>query len=137
MNKVIEIGNLVRDPELAQTPSGTAVCKMTIAVNRNYTNASGEREADFFSVVAWRGLAENCAKYLSKGKKIAVCGQLQTRNYDDRDGNKRYVTEIIADDVEFLTPLSEDSAQPPQPAEPPQKKKLSDLKPIEDDGLSF
>ena len=99
MNKVIEIGNLVRDPELAQTPSGTAVCKMTIAVNRNYTNASGEREADFFSVVAWRGLAENCAKYLSKGKKIAVCGQLQTRNYDDRDGNKRYVTEIIADDV--------------------------------------
>lgn len=137
MNKVIEIGNLVRDPELAQTPSGTAVCKMTIAVNRNYTNASGEREADFFSVVAWRGLAENCAKYLSKGKKIAVCGQLQTRNYDDRDGNKRYVTEIIADDVEFLTPLSEDSAQPPQPAEPPQKKKLSDLKPVEDDGLPF
>lgn len=137
MNKVIEIGNLVRDPELAQTPSGTAVCKMTIAVNRNYTNASGEREADFFSVVAWRGLAENCAKYLSKGKKIAVCGQLQTRNYDDRDGNKRYVTEIIADDVEFLTPLSEDSAQPPQSAEPPQKKKLSDLKPVENDDLPF
>lgn len=134
MNKVIEIGNLVRDPELSQTQSGIAVCKMTIAVNRNYTNANGEREADFFPVVAWRGLADNCAKFLSKGKKIAVCGQLQTRSYDDQDGNRRYVTEIIADDVEFLTPLSEN---PPQQTEPPKKKKLSELKPVEDDGLPF
>lgn len=135
MNKVILIGNLTRDPEFAQTKSGTAVCKMSIAVNRNYTNANGEREADFFNIVAWRTLAENCSKYLNKGKKIAVFGQLQTRSYEDDDGNRRYVTEIVADDVEFLSPQSE--SQQPQPAEPPRKKTVSDLKPIDDDGLPF
>lgn len=134
MNKVIEIGNLTRDPELATTTSGTSVCKMSIAVNRNFTNADGEREADFFNVVAWRTLAENCAKFLSKGKKIAVCGRLQSRSYDDDKGNKRYVTEIVAEDVEFLTPLSESA---PTPTEPPKKKTFDDLKPIEDDGLPF
>jgi single-strand DNA-binding protein len=134
MNKVIEIGNLTRDPELATTTSGTSVCKMSIAVNRNFTNADGEREADFFNVVAWRTLAENCAKFLSKGKKIAVCGRLQSRSYDDDEGNRRYVTEIVAEDVEFLTPLSESA---PTPTEPPKKKTFDDLKPIEDDGLPF
>ena len=119
MNKVIEIGNLTRDPELATTTSGTSVCKMSIAVNRNFTNADGEREADFFNVVAWRTLAENCAKFLSKGKKIAVCGRLQSRSYDDDEGNRRYVTEIVAEDVEFLTPLSESA--PTRPNRPKRK----------------
>ena len=82
MNKVIEIGNLTRDPEYSTTPNGTAVCKMSIAVNRNFTNANGKRETDYFNVVAWRTLADNCAKYLEKGKKIAVVGSLQTRSYE-------------------------------------------------------
>lgn len=103
MNKVIEIGNLTRDPEYSTTPNGTAVCKMSIAVNRNFTNANGEREADYFNVVAWRTLADNCAKYLEKGKKIAVVGSLQTRSYES-NGERKYVTEIMADEIEFLTP---------------------------------
>lgn len=136
MNKCILIGNLTRDPELTETPSGIAVCKFSIAVNRNYTNANGEREADFINIVTWRGLAENCGKYLAKGKKVAVCGSLQTRSYEDRNGDKRYVTELVADEAEFITPLDKEAAEPKRPAQTP-KKKASDLKPIDDDGLPF
>ncbi|MDE6397781.1 MAG: single-stranded DNA-binding protein, partial [Clostridiales bacterium] len=93
MNKAIIVGNLTRDPDLAQTSSGISVCRFSVAVNRPYTNANGEREADFINIVVWRERAENCGKYLSKGSKVAVCGQIQTRSYDDKDGNKRYVTE--------------------------------------------
>lgn len=136
MNKVIEIGNLTRDPEYSTTPNGTSVCKMSIAVNRNFTNANGERETDYFNVVAWRSLADNCAKYLSKGKKIAVVGSLQTRSYEDRDGNKKYVTEIMADEIEFLTPIGENSQQ--QSQQPPQKRRsIADMQPIDDDSLPF
>ena len=106
MNKTFLIGNLTRDPELTQTPNGVSVCKISIAVNRNFTNANGERDTDFFNVVAWRALADNCGKYLSKGKKIAVCGNIQNRNYET-DNGKKFVTEIIADDIEFLSPVSE------------------------------
>ncbi len=106
MNKTFLIGNLTRDPELTQTPNGVSVCKISIAVNRNFTNANGERDTDFFNVVAWRALADNCGKYLSKGKKIAVCGNIQNRNYETENG-KKFVTEIIADDIEFLSPVSE------------------------------
>jgi single-strand DNA-binding protein len=136
MNKCILIGNLTRDPELTETPSGIAVCKFSIAVNRNYTNANGEREADFINIVTWRGLAENCGKYLAKGRKVAVCGSIQTRSYDDKDGNRRYATDVVADEVEFITPLDKESAEPKRPAQAP-KKKASDLKPIDDDGLPF
>ena len=102
MNKVILIGRLARDPEMRTTPSGVATTSFTIAVQRNYPNAQGDREADFISCVAWRKQAENIAKYCSKGSQVAVEGRIQTRNYDAQDGTKRYVTEVIADNVTFL-----------------------------------
>ena len=105
MNKILLIGNLTKDPELSQTNNGIAYCKMSIAVNRDFTNANGERQADFFNIMTWRGLAENCKKYLSKGKKIAVSGRVETRTYE-QDGVKKYMTEVIADDIEFLSPKS-------------------------------
>ena len=102
MNKVILIGRLARDPEMRTTPSGVATTSFTIAVQRNYANAQGDREADFISCVAWRKQAENIAKYCSKGSQVAVEGRIQIRNYDAQDGTKRYVTEVIADNVSFL-----------------------------------
>ena len=106
MNKVFLIGNLTRDPELTETPNGTAVCRFSIAVSRDYAGADGNRETDFFNITVWRGRAENCGKYLKKGNKVAVVGSLQTRSYEDKDGIKRNVTDIVASDVEFLTPKS-------------------------------
>ena len=102
MNKVILIGRLARDPEMRTTPSGVATTSFTIAVQRNYANAQGDREADFINCVAWRKQAENIAKYCTKGSQVAVDGRIQTRNYDAQDGTKRYVTEVIADNVSFL-----------------------------------
>ena len=90
MNKCIFVGNLTRDPETGSTNSGISYCRFSIAVNRNYANANGEREADFINIVTWRGLADNCARYLQKGSKVCVCGQLQTRTYEGQDGTKRY-----------------------------------------------
>jgi len=107
MNKVILVGNLTRDPELSETPSGVAVCRFAIAVSRDYANADGTREADFFNVTVWRGRAENCGKYLKKGSKVAVVGSLQTRSYEDKDGIKRNVTDIVANEVEFLSPKAQ------------------------------
>jgi len=103
MNKAILIGNLTKDPELSTIPNGTAVCKFAIAVNRRFADASGERQTDFFNIVVWRAQGENCAKYLKKGSKVGIVGQIQTRTYE-QDGVKKFFTEIIADDVEFLTP---------------------------------
>ena len=137
MNKVIEIGNLTRDPEYSTTPNGTAVCKMSIAVNRNFTNANGEREADYFNVVAWRTLADNCARYLEKGKKIAVVGNLQTRSYDDREGVRRYVTEIMADEIEFLTPSDSGAKKPQEPSAPPKRRSIADMQLVDNDDLPF
>ena len=136
MNKVIEIGNLTRDPEYSTTPNGTAVCKMSIAVNRNFTNANGEREADYFNVVAWRTLADNCAKYLEKGKKIAVVGSLQTRSYES-NGEKKYVTEIMADEIEFLTPTDNGAKKPQEPSAPPKRRSIADMQPVDNDDLPF
>ena len=99
MNRIFEIGNLVRDPELKQTTNGISVCNFTIAVNRT---SKGVREVDYFDVVAWRGLAENCHRYLKKGRKVAVVGELHTRTYETQNG-KRRAFEIAADDVEFLS----------------------------------
>jgi single-strand DNA-binding protein len=106
MNKVILVGNLTRDPELTETPSGVAVCRFAIAVSRDYANADGNRETDFFNITVWRGRAENCGKYLKKGNKVAIVGSLQNRSYEDKDGIKRNVTDVIANEVEFLTPKS-------------------------------
>lgn len=110
MNNVMMIGNLTRDPDKRMTGGGVSVCTFSIAVQRRVANADGEREADFFNVVAWRGLADSCGKYLTKGKKVGVHGALQNRTYDDKDGNKRYITEIIAEEVEFLSPVQEQKA---------------------------
>lgn len=102
MNKVIIIGRLVRDPEMRTTASGTNSTTFTVAVSRTYTNQNGERDTDFLNCVAWRKQAENIAKYCTKGTQVAVEGRIQTRSYDAQDGTKRYVTEIIADNVTFL-----------------------------------
>ena len=104
MNKVILIGNLTRDPELSKTPNGVSVCRFSIAVNREYQNAEGEREADYFNINVWRNQADNCAKFLAKGRKVCVVGSLQNRSYEDKDGVKRTITEITASEVEFLSP---------------------------------
>lgn len=102
MNKAILIGRLTRDPELRTTPTGRNVCQFSVAVSRNFTNANGEREADFINCVVWDKQAENLVKYQKKGNQIAVEGRIQTRNYDDKDGKKVYVTEILASNISFL-----------------------------------
>ena len=104
MNKAILIGNLTRDPEVRTTPSGVNSCTFSLAVNRRYVNKqTGQREADFINIVVWRELADLCARYLAKGRKVAVVGSISTRSYDAQDGTKRYVTEVVADEVEFLS----------------------------------
>lgn len=110
MNKVFLIGNLTKDPDVRTTGSGTSVCTFRIAVQRRFANQQGERASDFFDVVAWRQLADLCGRYLAKGRKVAVVGELQNRSYDAKDGTKRYVTEVVADEVEFLTPRDRDGA---------------------------
>ncbi len=102
MNKVILIGRLTKDPEMRTTGSGISVTSFSIAVQRNYTDQSGERGVDFFNCVAWRKQAENIAKYCNKGSQVAIEGRLQNRTYDAQDGSKRYVTDIQADNVTFL-----------------------------------
>lgn len=98
MNKAFIIGRLTKAPELKTTPNGISVVTFTVAVTRR----ANREESDYLNVVAWRGLAESCAKYLVKGQQAAVCGELRTRSYDAKDGSRRYVTEILAEDVEFL-----------------------------------
>jgi len=105
LNRVILIGNLTRDPELRYTPDGTPVASFTIAVNRAFTTRQGEREADFIPVVVWRKRAETCSEYLAKGSQVAVEGRLQIRNYEDKDGVKRRVAEVVAWSVQFLQRL--------------------------------
>ena len=114
MNKCILIGNLTKDPELTTTSNGVAVCRFAIAVSRRFSNADGERETDFLNIVVWRSLAENCHKFLKKGSKVGVVGNIQSRSYDATDGTKRYVTEIIAEEVEFLSTRTQDEQARPQ-----------------------
>lgn len=102
MNRVFLIGRLTRDPELRYTGSNLPVATFTLAVNRAFTSQSGEREADFLNIVVWRKQAENVKNYLTQGSQVAVEGRIQTRTYDDQEGKKRYITEIIADNVQFL-----------------------------------
>lgn len=102
LNRIVLIGRLTRDPELRYTPSGVAVTQFTLAVDRPFTNQQGAREADFINIVTWRQLAENCANYLRKGRLAAVDGRLQIRSYDNNEGRKVYVTEVIAENVRFL-----------------------------------
>ena len=102
MNRVVLIGNLAKDPELTTTNNGVSVCRFSVACQRRFTNQNGEREADFINVVAWDKTGENVGKFMSKGRLIAVEGRIQTRNYDNNEGRKVYVTEVIASNVQFL-----------------------------------
>ncbi|HHX77905.1 MAG TPA: single-stranded DNA-binding protein [Firmicutes bacterium] len=112
MNKAILIGRLTRDPELRYTPAnGIPVATFTLAVNRPFTNQQGEREADFIPIVVWRKQAENCANYLSKGSQVALEGRIQVRSYEDKDGQRRWVTEVVADTVSFLDKKGEKMGQ--------------------------
>lgn len=133
MNKVILVGNLTKDPDLQQTTNGIPVCRFTLAVSRKFINSSGERETDFFNIIVWRGPGENCNKYLRKGSKCAIVGNLQNRSWEAQDGTKRYITEIVAEDVEFLSTR----ATAGENEEFKEKEQVSELEPIEDDSLPF
>ena len=137
MNRATIIGNLTRDPELRTTSSGVSVCTFTVAVSRPFNRD----ETDFLPVVTWRALAENCSKFLSKGRKVGVSGRIQTRSYEAKNGEKRYVTEIIADEVEFLSPKGEGGA-PRADVPPPDDAGLfgdepGDFEPLDDEQMPF
>lgn len=129
INRVILVGRLTKDPELRYTPNGIAVATFTLAVNRTYTNQQGEREADFINCVVWRRQAENVANFLKKGNLAGVDGRIQTRNYEGQDGRRVYVTEVVAESVQFLEPKGASAgggrndfggfgAPPPEPSMP-------------------
>ena len=117
LNKVILIGNLTADPELKQTQSGISVVSFTIAINRRYQSKNateGQQTSDFINIVAWRQSAEFVSRYFKKGKPILVCGSIQSRSYTDNQGNKRYVTEVVADEVGFVESKSESQSDASQ-----------------------
>lgn len=109
MNKIFLIGNLTGDPELRTIPSGVSVCTMNIAVNRRYSSGKEERQTDFFRITAWRQLGETCSRFLSKGRKVAVVGELTARAYEGKDGTPRVSLEVTADEIEFLSPREQGS----------------------------
>lgn len=112
MNQVVLTGRLTRDPELRYTSgNNSAVCNFTIAVDRAFTGQSGEREADFIPVVVWNKQAENLFKYQSKGSQVGVVGKIQVRDYEDDKGNKRYITEVLADTIEYLSPKKKEGTE--------------------------
>lgn len=125
LNKANLIGRLVRDPELRYLGNGTAVANFTLAVKRTFKNKDGEREADFINIQVWRKQAENVANYLAKGSLVAVAGRIQTRNFEGKDGNRVYVTEVVAEEVNFLDSKKKDAGDSQEP--------YQDLYPIEDD----
>lgn len=151
MNKIFLIGNLTRDPELRSTQSGIPVCTFTVAVNRRQKGAeAGQQEADFFRVTTWRQMAENCNRFLAKGRKVGVTGTLTLEAYTDKNGLPRNSLEVMADEVEFLTPRSEQGAyapaEDPRPQQPgyqqpgyqqQQLDRQSGFVQVDDDDLPF
>lgn len=143
MNKAILVGNLTKDPEMRTTPNGVSVTSFTVAVQRRYKDADGNYQADFINCVAWRSTAEFVAKYFTKGSRIGVVGTIQTRTYDDQNGNKRYVTEVVADEVEFAgsKPQSQDMQEPTEQesrtADELFTEDLADFQPLDDSELPF
>ena len=131
MNKIFLIGNLTRDPELSETNSGVPVCRFSIAVNRRFSAQDAERQTDFFNVTAWRGLAENVAKFCKKGNKVAVVGSVQIRNVEDNSGQRRTYVDVVADDVEFLTPKGSAASSDDDYA--PARRKKPALEAFDDD----
>lgn len=128
MNKIFLIGRIANDVNLSETNSGVAVCRFSIAVNRRRASEDAEQQTDFFNVTAWRGLADTISRFCRKGNKIAVTGQIQIRTYEDREGAKRTSVDVVAEEVEFLSPKSNDEART---AEEPKKKPA--LQAFEDD----
>lgn len=120
INKVILVGNLGKDPELRYTPSGAAVANFTLATSERFKDKSGEwqEKTEWHNIVAWRQLAEICGKYLHKGKQVYIEGKIQTRSYDDRDGNKRYTTEIVAEQMQMLGRAGDEGGAPARAQEP-------------------
>ena len=112
MNKALLVGRLTRDPELRTTPGGMAVTRFTIAISEPFTNRNGERETNFINCTAWGRQADNISKYCHKGSLVSAEGRIQTRSYDGQDGNKRYVTEVVCDRVNFLTPKGDSNGTP-------------------------
>ena len=139
MNKVILIGNLVRDPDFKVVGNDMSVCKFTIAVNRKFKKSEGENEADFFNIVTFRGLADTCDKWLEKGRKVGVSGSLQIRNYENNDGEKRIAVEVVADEVQFLSGGEKKSDETPKKTYPKDKPAQGShgLKPIDDESVPF
>ena len=144
MNKVILIGRVTKDVELATTNNGISVCKFTLAVQRKYSNAEGEKDTDFINIETWRTTAENCHKYLKKGSRCAVVGRIQNNSYDAQDGTKRYVTLIVADEVHFLSSPSEKPQEEAPKINLKQRLEQAsiddvqpELQPIDDDSLPF
>ncbi len=136
MNKIFLTGNLTHDPEVRSTPNGVTVCSFTIAVNRRFATQGGERATDFFRINAWRQLGDNCGRYLSKGRKVAVLGELQARTYEAKDGTTRMSLDVSADEVEFLSPKGNDeggssgggyAAQRPAAANPQDAAGFTDI----------
>ena len=130
MNKVILIGNLTRDPETRTTSQGTTLCSFGLAVNRR-RKSEGQLDVDFFNVTAWRQLGDLCARYLSKGRKVCVVGQIQIRTYDAQDGTKRTAVDIVADDIEFLSSAQQDGGYAPHAAAPAAPAAPSGFSPAE------
>lgn len=114
LNRSVLVGRLTRDPDLRHTGNGIAVANFTIAVNRPFSNQQGEQEADFINCVVWRKQAENLANYMKKGSQIGVDGRLQSRTYDDKDGKTVFVTEVVADSIQYLEPRNERKGSDPQ-----------------------
>ena len=111
INRVVLVGRLTKDPEFRTTPSGVDVATFTLAVNRNFTNAQGEREADFINIIVFRKQAHNVNNYLSKGKLAGVDGRIQSRSYENQEGRRIFVTEVVADSVQFLEPKNSNGGQ--------------------------
>ena len=118
LNVAVLQGRLVADPELRHTQSGTAVCSFRVAVDRNFAGASGQRQADFIDIVAWRSTAEFVCKYFTKGQLIALSGRIQSRSYEDKTGNKRTAVEVVAEQVSFCGPKKDRESAPERPADP-------------------
>ncbi|MBR5250753.1 MAG: single-stranded DNA-binding protein [Clostridia bacterium] len=133
MNKVVLIGRLTKDPDLRNVGNNVSVCRFTLAVDRPYRSANGnEATADFFNIVVWRAQAENCGKYLQKGRQCAVIGRIENRSYE-KDGEKHYVTEIIAENVEFLGGANANGGSNANADEFGRRQPVEDLRPVEDD----
>ena len=131
LNKVVLMGRLTRDPELRYTPSNVAVVTFSIAVERNFARAGEQRQADFINIVAWRTTAEFVSKYFTKGQLVALCGKLQTRTWDDAEGKKHYVTEVVADEVFFAEGKRDNAGAPQSYTTAPQAQTMAMQAPTE------